>query len=103
MGRISTFFFGMICGAGLLWGAMHYHVVRTTDGFYFVPKLSKNLTDPYVDVRAFGLSDWQQHRPLAAAIMQNNQSQLLGDASMTTFKDRILGAVEELMGPADKQ
>ncbi len=103
MGRVGTFIAGMVCGAGLLWGGMHYHVVRTTEGFYFVPKISNNLSDPYVDVRSFGLSDWQQHRRLAAAIMKNNQAHLMGDSSMNNFRTRILSAVDELLGPTQAE
>lgn len=99
MGRLGTFIFGMFCGAALLFAAMHYHVVRTGEGFYFVPKISKNLSDPYVDVRDFGLADWQQHRALAAAIMKNNQAELMGEPAMQNFRTRIRSAVDELLGP----
>ena len=103
MGRFGTFIAGMVCGAGLLWGALHYHVVRTTEGFYFVPKISQNLSDPFVDVREFGLSDWQQHRGLAAAIMKNNQADLMGDSSMNSFRSQLRSAVDLLLGEAPPQ
>lgn len=98
MGRVSTFICGMICGAGLLWGAMHYHVVRSDDGVYLVPKLSNNLKQAYVDIRGFTISDWQQNRTLAAAIIRNEKSHLLGDTSLNQFKGRIISAIDELLG-----
>ena len=64
---MSRFLFGMITGAVLLFVAMHYHVVRGSEGVVLVPKISNNLSDVYVDTREFGLDDWQNHKPLAAS------------------------------------
>lgn len=93
---MSRFLFGMITGAALLFAAMHYHVVRGQEGVYLVPKISNNLSDVYVDTREFDLSDWKNHKPLAAAIMQSNQQHLLGDSSLTSFRDTVRGLVDGL-------
>ena len=93
---MSRFLFGVVTGAVLLFVAMHYHVVRGKDGVYLVPKISNNLSDVYVDTREFGLSDWQGHKPLAAAIVQSNQSHLLEDSSLTSFRDTMKGLVDGL-------
>ncbi len=95
---MSRFLFGMVAGALLLYVAMHYHVVRGNDGVFLVSKISNNLSDVYVDTRSFDLSDWNQHKPLAAAIMQSNQSHLLEDASLNTFRDSVAGLVDGLFG-----
>ncbi len=86
----------MICGGGLLFGSMHYHLVRGKEGVSLVPKISNNLSDIYVDVREFGLSDWQDHKPLAAAILQSNQSHLLEDSSLHSFRESVRGFVDGL-------
>ena len=52
---MKHFLMGMVCGATLLFVAMHYHVVRGKDGVVLVPKISNNLSDIYVDVREFDL------------------------------------------------
>lgn len=93
---MSRFLYGMIAGAALMYVAMHYHVVRGNQGVFLVPKLSNNLSDVFVDTRQFELADWRQHKPLAAAIMQNNQSQLLDGASLNSFRDSIRGLVDGL-------
>ena len=93
---MSRFLFGMITGAVLLYAAMHYHIVRGNDGVFLVPKISNNLSDIYVDTREFGLGDWQSHKPLAAAIMQSNQSHLLGDSSLASFRATMQGLVDGL-------
>lgn len=93
---MSRFFFGMICGAGLLFVAMHYHVVHGKDGVFLVSKISNNLSDVYVDTREFDLSDWQAHKPLAAAIMRSDKSHILEDASLTGFKSSVSSLMDGL-------
>ena len=95
---MSRFFFGMVTGAVLLFVAMHYHVVRGNDGVHLVPKISNNLSDVYVDTREFGLSDWKQHKPLAAAVLQSSESHLLEDASLNSFRSSIEGMMDGLFG-----
>jgi hypothetical protein len=86
----------MVCGAAMLFGAMHYHFVRGEDGVTLVPKISNNLSDVYVDIRDFKLTDWQQHKPLAAAILNSNQSHLLEDSSLNSFRESMRGLVDGL-------
>ena len=54
MGRLSTFVFGGIIGAVLVFGSLKYHLVRAPDGLHLIPKLESNLSETYVDVRQFG-------------------------------------------------
>ena len=98
---MSRFLFGMIAGAVLLFVAMHYHVVRSNDGVFLVPKISNNLSEVYVDIRAYRLADWQQHKTLAAAIIQSDRSHLLEDASLSSFKESMHTIVDGLF--SDKQ
>ena len=93
---MSRFLFGVVVGALLLYLAMHYHIVRGNDGVFMVAKISNNLSDVYVDIRDFSLSDWKNHKPLAAAIMESNQSHLLEDASLNTFRTSVQGLVDGL-------
>jgi len=93
---MSRFLFGMITGAALLFIAMHYHIVRGKDGVFVVPKISNNLSDIYVDTREFDLGDWKSRKPLAAAIIQSNRSDLLEGASLQSFRDRVGELVEGL-------
>lgn len=93
---MRQFLAGMVCGGCLLFTAMHYHVVRGKDGVTLVPKISNNLSDVYTDVRDFNLRDWQDHKPLAAAILQSNQSHLLEDSSLSTFRESVRGLVDGL-------
>lgn len=98
MSRLSSFLLGMVAGATLLGAAMNFHLVRSDDGVLMIPKLTKGLHDPYADIRGFTLDDWQQHRPLAAALIQANKSELLADGSLSSFRRSIEGVVEGLLG-----
>lgn len=95
---MSRFLFGMICGAGLLYTAMHYHVIRGDEGYYLVAKISNNLSNVYTDTRGYTLADWKDHRTVAAAIVKSNNGELLEDASLGAFRDSIQGMVDGLFG-----
>jgi len=93
---MSKFFFGLLIGAALMYGAMHYHFVRGEDGVFMVPKVTNELRDVYVDIRSFTLEDWKLHKPLAAAIMKSDRSELLADSTLAGFRDNIDSLVERL-------
>lgn len=95
---MSRFIAGMFCGAALLFVAMHYHVVRGNEGVFLVPKISKNLSEVYVDTRDYQLDDWKEHKTLAAAIMQSNRSHLLEDESLGSFRESTRALVDGLFG-----
>lgn len=89
MGRVGTFISGMIAGATLFFFANHYHIVRSKDGIFAVPKISQNLQDTYVDIREFQLSDWQEHPMLAASLLRSDKKELLQDSSLTGFRKTV--------------
>ena len=97
---MSRFLFGMITGAMILYVAMHYHLVHGNEGVYLVPKLSNNLSDVYVDTRSFDLEQWRDHKALAAAIMQSDQSHLLEGPPLVSFRESVQGLVNGLFPTA---
>lgn len=101
MSRFTSFLFGMVVGAALLGGAMHYHFVRSSQGLLMVPKISKGLGDTYTDIREFELADWQEHRALAAALVKSDKAELLADNSLTNFRQSINGVLDGLFGPKE--
>jgi hypothetical protein len=74
---MSSFFFGIVIGAAALYGAMHYHVVHSSDGFHVIARLTPSLTNPYVDVRKFTPADWQKHHELAMASLRANKGKVV--------------------------
>ncbi len=81
MSRLSSFVLGMVAGAGLLHGATNYHVVRAADGIHLIAKQPARLSETYVDIRGFSMTDWAAHPQLASALVQASQQNLLGDSA----------------------
>ena len=89
MKRLSTFLLGMATGALLLHAATMYHVVRASDGVHLVQKQPPRLSETYVDIRQFTMSDWATHPQLASALVQANQQQLLGDSAAGALRETV--------------
>ncbi len=98
MGRLGTFFFGVIVGAGLVFGSLKYHVLRTADGFHVVPKVASTFEDAYVDVRQFGATDWNEHRTLTAALIKANKEDLIGETAAYSLRASLRSALDGLTG-----
>lgn len=96
MGRISTFLFGLVVGAVLVFGAQRYHVVRSAEGLHLIPKTKATLAEAYVDIRDFRLADWTNHPELAAAVLKARKEHLLGDSARGSFRDSIENALNAL-------
>jgi hypothetical protein len=85
MGRLGTFFFGIVLGCMLTLGAQSYHVIRTSEGFKLLPKRHVTLSDTYLDVRGWGVGDWSQHPDVLWSLAQNKRDDILG-------RDQVLSA-----------
>ena len=92
MGR---FFFGMICGALLLYTSMHYHLIRSERGFHLVPKFSQDFSHIYTDIRGFTIEDWRHHKPVAASLMRNDQGELVGGTAADQFRGAVRDAIDQ--------
>ncbi|TWT74338.1 hypothetical protein [Allorhodopirellula solitaria] len=90
------FFSGVVLGAALIYNAMHFHLVRGQNGVFMVSKETSNLSDVYVDIRNFTLDDWRQHKPLAAAMVKSDHSELLDDATLAGFRENMHSIVDRL-------
>jgi hypothetical protein len=96
MSRIGCFLAGFLVGAAAIFGALKYHVVRADDGVHLVPKISSQFGEAFVDIRQFSLSDWNDHRSLAAALIRADKAHLLQDAAMDGLRDSVEGMLETL-------
>ena len=93
MNRITSFLAGVVVGATGIFGMLKYHVVRAEDGMHLVPKMSSHLGEIYVDIREFDLSDWNEHRALAVAIVRADKADLLNRSASDNLRhsiDRVL-------------
>ena len=100
MSRLSSFFLGAVVGGVLVFGAVKFHVVRAGEGFHLIPRIDPTLRDVYVDIRHFGLTDWSNHRSLAAAIIRAKKEHLLQDSATAGFREGLKNAVDNITGGA---
>ena len=89
MGRLFWLLVGFAIGGGAIYGAFNYHVVKADSGFELVPKHSASLSDTYVDIRNFSVSDWAAHPALSADIVAAEKSHLLGGGSSNSLQNGV--------------
>src|SRR5262245_44673283 len=89
MPRIGSFLLGVTCGAALLHIAMNFHLVRAGDGFHLVGKRPARLSEMYIDIRQFSVSDWAGHPQLATDLVQANKQNLIGAAAANAVQDSL--------------
>ena len=87
--RISSMFFGMVCGAGIVYAAMNYYVLRTPKGVEFVARSKLSLDDAYLDIRTFSFSDWQKHTELAQDLVKANKQELMVNAAGNAIENAV--------------
>lgn len=89
MKRLSTFLLGMAVGAGLLFGALNYHLIKANDGLHLVRKLDAQLAGTYVDIRDFTLADWTRNPELAAALIDAGRQDLVEGSAADALRNRL--------------
>lgn len=87
MSRWSSFLSGAVTGAALIFVVMSFHVMRADDGFHFVAKQPARLSETFVDIRDFSISDWAGHPQLATALVQANKQYLLGNSAAGALRE----------------
>ena len=103
MSRISFFLAGVLVGGAAVLTSLKYHVVRASDGFHMIPKQTSRFGEAYVDIRQFQISDWDQHRSLATAIMRSDKNYLLKDSAVGTVAGTVEQAMDTLSIPTGQQ
>jgi hypothetical protein len=96
MGRFFWLLVGFAIGGGAIYGAFNFHVVKTDSGFEFVPKHAASLSDTYVDIRKFGVSDWAAHPALSADIVAAEKSQLMGQSAANPIEGEVRNLLNEI-------
>lgn len=94
MGKVGIFVTGFVLGGAVVYGSLHYHIVRADDGLHPVPKISSTFSETYVDIRSFSFEDWNEHRHLAQALIQANKSDLMKGVATAALQDAVGGAVD---------
>ena len=95
MSRLSSFFFGMIAGAALLFVSENYYIVRSTESFHLVPKVAAKIEFPYRDIRSYTVEDWKKNVSLGAAIVKAKKPDLMVD-SLTRVRQNFESILQSL-------
>jgi hypothetical protein len=96
--RFSCLVVGVILGAGLVYGALTYHVLRTESGFEFIPKAQAGFQETYLDVRQFGVSNWTEHQQVAQAVIKAGKEDLLKDSARNSFQRGVDNLLDKIGG-----
>lgn len=99
MSQLKYLVLGAILGGTAVFVGLKYHVVRANDGVYLVPKLESSFAQAYVDIRGFGVSDWNDNRMLAAAIVKAKKDNLLRESAADHIADEM-GSILNRLGNA---
>lgn len=100
MGRFGSFLLGVILGGAAVFGSLKYHIVYADDGIHFVPKIYANFEEIYVDIRDFSLSDWNEHKALAAALVKADKGHLLEGAAANQLRNSVDSLLEGVTSDA---
>lgn len=100
MPGFKPFLAGMLAGGCLAAGALQYHVVRSDEGMYLVPRSPKpSLTLAYADTRAWTDEQWERYPALVNALKANGAADLLhNDAqsmSLNELRDAMQGSLND--------
>ena len=98
MNRLSTFFLGIIVGAGGLFVSENYYVVRGKEAVHFVPKVAAKLEIPYRDVRNFTQEDWKNNPSLALAIVKSQKTDLMAESGLAGMQQQLESLLRSLGG-----
>jgi hypothetical protein len=96
MSRLGSLLLGCVIGGASVYVSLKYHVLRTEKGFELVPKLSATFSETYYDVRGFGVSDWTEHKTLAAAVVQAGKQELFTDSASEGLRRGLEGVLQDL-------
>jgi len=94
MGRFGSFLLGLVLGGAAVFGGLKYHVVYADNGVHFIPKIYANLDEIYVDIRGFDLTDWGEHKALAAALVKADKADLLEESAANQVRESVDSLLE---------
>lgn len=77
MRHLFLLLLGITIGAGGMYFAFRYHVVRAEEGVLLVPRHNATLTDAYADVRAWDAAEWQKHPDLIRSLVARGRGDLI--------------------------
>ncbi len=96
MKGIKYLLLGIVLGGATVAGALQYHLLNTSEGLVLVPKTNSTLSDTYVDIRSFGISEWNEHRQIVDAIIKADRQEILQNSAVDGIKDSVDSLLDRL-------
>jgi hypothetical protein len=93
MGRLVFLLGGILLGGVLMYVAFSYHLVVTAETFYLVSKQQTELADAYVDIRDWGVNEWNEHPRLADAMIAAGHGDLVQRSLRDQFFEHVLDRI----------
>ena len=95
MPGIKPFLAGMLAGGCISCAALQYHVVRSDEGMYLVPRSPKpSLTLAFADTRDWASEQWDRHPQLADALRANGAADSLRSDAGQVSRDELQDAMQ---------
>jgi hypothetical protein len=94
MSKVGALVLGGLVGGAAVFGGLNYHVLRTSDGFEFVPKRAATFEETYVDIRGFGVSDWFDHKELSQAVVAAQKEHLIQDSAVNSVTEGFSNLID---------
>ncbi len=83
MGKFKTVLTGVLLGAGGMYVALQYHLIRAEEGLLMVRRTpEQGLLDSYADIRQWSTGAWTSRSQVAAALTETGRSDLIVDQSL---------------------
>lgn len=90
MNKAKPFLFGTLIGAAIVFVALQYHIVRSHDGFQFVPRTPRqSLGLAFADVRQWEPDDWMDRPELARALLAHGASDLIAESVRKSLTEAV--------------
>lgn len=90
MGKAKPFLFGGLLGAGTMFVALQYHVVRSHDGFQFIPRTPQHSVGlAYTDIREWNETQWLDRPELARALMAHGAGDLITESVAKNLAESV--------------
>jgi len=102
MKSLWLFLGGLFSGLLLACLSYEYHFVMSEEGFLVVPKSQSSLSNVYVDIREWSLTDWGDHPEVARALIADGRSDLVQTSVADDALKKLLpslGSEPELANP----
>lgn len=88
IGKLLSTLVVLAIGAAAMWYALAHHIVTTDDGRLFLPKAELGFTDTLIDITDWTASEFNEHREVTQALIDNGHGELVAKSAADSFIDK---------------